>query len=139
MCKKARFFLCRQRTEMIHHRRRHCSRFQHDEGISCTRYCFLFSNPIIVGLINNIPGMLSGISEHILGVVPPTGPAPAWSHAMLRSPCSRLEPSSYAKPVIRGRAFPTRQTFDPIRIFSTKVTVLRAVRICRLCRPLLSG
>ena len=47
--RKTRFFLCRQRTEMTHHYRRHCSR------VSVRRseilFCFVFSDPIMVGLI----------------------------------------------------------------------------------------
>ena len=46
--RKSRFFLCRQRTEMTHHYRRHCSR------VSVRRreylFCVLFPGTIIVGL-----------------------------------------------------------------------------------------
>ena len=38
--RKARFFLCRQRTEMTHHYRRHCSGFQYREGEHCFVLCF---------------------------------------------------------------------------------------------------
>ena len=38
--RKTRVFLCRQRTEMTHHYRRHCSWFQYDEGNTCFVFCF---------------------------------------------------------------------------------------------------
>ena len=45
---KNTFFLCRQRTEMTHHYRRHCSRAS--VRWRDTLFCFLFSDPTIVGL-----------------------------------------------------------------------------------------
>ena len=46
--RKARFFLCWQRTEMTHHYRRHCTRVS--VRWKEILFCFLFSGTIIVGL-----------------------------------------------------------------------------------------
>ena len=46
--RKTRVFLCRQRTEMTHHYRRHCSRVS--VRWREILFCFLSSDPIIVGL-----------------------------------------------------------------------------------------
>ena len=46
--RKARFFLCRQRTEMAHYYLRHCSRVSVRSRENL--FCFLFSGTIIVGL-----------------------------------------------------------------------------------------
>ena len=63
--RKARFFWCRQRTEMTHHYRRHCSRVsvRWRENL----FCFLISGSIIVGLrtINFGDFLLVGIVRTI--------------------------------------------------------------------------